>query len=802
MSNSGGNDGSSDGFSAPWTPHDRHRKTSVSLRVLLFAIGASVAIPFVLLSLYAVYAAYEGERARSNELLIRQAGTFATLVDREFDHVDALLSGLGTSSSLARGDLDAFHSEMQAASTDPDDVIVLATPDGELLRTTYPLPAAGSSGQIQAPELRHIAASAEHGVTNLYRAPTSGALRIAIARPVFPAGPNGAGRSGSNGTSGSVAKYVLLYAFSAARFSAALPKQELPSAATAEVADRNGVIVAWSGDGISRIGQPGDPNFLADAAVRPRGIYEMPRGRASVAFAHASKSGFTVSIAVPSRYLLAARRAMLWRTVLIAAVLSVPGFACALLANRRLSRGLRLLAEVGRPDHPVPDFPPSGVKEIDTAAVILTAAAAAQAQAAAHLQALNSGLEARVTEAVAEREAAMERSIHAQRMEALGGLASGVAHDFGNELQIVSGSAALIRENLDDRTAIERAAKRLEDVVQRGGSVIRRLLSFAREDVLHTTTFDARTMLSDLTEVLVHTLPKQIRVQLTVPENLPPLRADRAQLETVLLNIASNARQAMRAGGIFTLAAHLERADVDPAAAQTPGQPSGDTIRIDATDTGTGMSPATLARAQEPFFTIKADGTGLGLAMARGFAEQSGGRLGITSTLNVGTTVSLWLPCAAAEALETAPPSTVRPALPPLFESPRILLLDDMALIRDALARQLTKRGMIVTPCENAARALAVLESSEPVDLFITDFTMPDIAGDNLIIAAQKVRPRLPVILLTGHPYSAADFIRNYTGDGVLRLVSKPVSGRDMVEAIGIVLRQQAEQISRAAADA
>ncbi|MEO8713718.1 MAG: ATP-binding protein, partial [Acetobacteraceae bacterium] len=254
---------------------------------------------------------------------------------------------------------------------------------------------------------------------------------------------------------------------------------------------------------------------------------------------------------------------------------------------------------------------------------------------------LNETLEQRVAEEVAARQAAQTRLAHAQRMQALGQLAGGVAHDFNNVLQAVSGGMRLIERRLDDRPAVTHLLAQMTEAVARGAAVTGRLLGFARGDELTAESVDAIALLEELREVLAHTIGTGIAIRVEAADSLPPLQADKRQLETVVVNLATNARDAMAGEGTLTLAAAADRA-VPTCLHLMPG----DYVRLSVTDTGTGMDAATLARATEPFFTTKpaGQGTGLGLAMARGFAEQSGGAILVESEPGRGTTVTLWLP--------------------------------------------------------------------------------------------------------------------------------------------------------------
>jgi signal transduction histidine kinase len=244
-----------------------------------------------------------------------------------------------------------------------------------------------------------------------------------------------------------------------------------------------------------------------------------------------------------------------------------------------------------------------------------------------------------------ERETALERLAHAQRLEAIGRLAGGVAHDFNNVLQAVLGGASLLALRPDDGATARRVSAMITAACERGMAISRRLLAFARRGGLRSEAIAIASMLAGMEELLAHTLGGALTVRSSAALDLPDVRADRAQLETVLLNLAINARDAMEStGGELRLAADAEA--VATGTEHPAGLAPGDYVRLRVSDTGSGMDEATLARATEPFFTTKPEGrgTGLGLAMARGFAEQSGGALAIQSAPGRGTTVTLWLP--------------------------------------------------------------------------------------------------------------------------------------------------------------
>ena len=386
--------------------------------------------------------------------------------------------------------------------------------------------------------------------------------------------------------------------------------------------------------------------------------------------------------------------------------------------------------------------------------------------------------------------AAQARAAHAERMQALGQLAGGIAHDFNNILQAVQGGATLIEKRALDADSVRRFARMILDATGRGTSITRRLLAFARRGELRAEAVDASDLLSGLRDVLSHTLGTAIVVNVQLEAGLPPLLADKGQLETALVNLATNARDAMPDGGTLTLAAGLET--VEQSGTRTAELRPGRYVRISIADTGTGMEQHTLGRVLEPFFSTKplGQGTGLGLSMAKGFAEQSGGGLSIDSAPGCGTTVCLWLPSAASAGplVPLASPSAAPPAAARGSNSKRVLLADDEVMVRETLAAAMEEAGYVVLVAEGGAAALDLLRSPVAVDILVTDLSMPGIDGLALIREAQRQRPGLPAVLLTGYAGHGAQLAVGGSVDGAFSLVHKPVTAAQLADRIEALL--------------
>jgi signal transduction histidine kinase/ActR/RegA family two-component response regulator len=477
--------------------------------------------------------------------------------------------------------------------------------------------------------------------------------------------------------------------------------------------------------------------------------------------------------------------------------------AAALLYGRRLARSIgsldRLAAGVGGPV--APPVLRTSVRELDRVSASLTEADARlrvsnteRDRAQAELRRLNDELRARVEAEVAAREEAQARLAQAQRMEALGQLAGGIAHDFNNVLQAVQGGARLIQSDAADPGRVRRLASMIVDAASRGAAVTRRLLAFARRADLRAEPVDVADLLAAMREILRHTLGSGIEVRVQVPPGVPALFADRGQLETVLVNLAANARDAMGGAGVLTLSAlHETVANRDGVVAGAGRLKPRAYVRLSIADTGAGMDAPTLARAAEPFFTTKplGQGTGLGLAMARGFAEQSGGAMHIESAPCSGTTVRLWLPVAATGLATGAAAEGSHPAEPwPIADSRRrVLLVDDEALVRALVAEGLEDGGFVVHSVGGGAEALELLDAGEAVDILVTDLSMPGLDGLALIREAQRRRPGLPAILLTGFATDLAEIAVGGALSGRFSLLRKPIDAGMLAERVDALLK-------------
>ncbi|MBV9995744.1 MAG: response regulator [Caulobacteraceae bacterium] len=394
--------------------------------------------------------------------------------------------------------------------------------------------------------------------------------------------------------------------------------------------------------------------------------------------------------------------------------------------------------------------------------------------------------EAKVRSEVIAREQAQARAAHAERMTALGELAGGIAHDFNNVLQAVSGGASLIERHPEAPEYVQRQARRMEAAVERGSAITRRLLAFARRDVLRAEVVDVAGLLREMPELLAPVLGPQIALRAGADGRGLRLLADRRQLESVLVNLATNARDAMPDAGTLTVSAAAEAQAEGPEAHGL--KKGGRYVRLTLADTGVGMEAATLARAAEPFFTTKpaGKGTGLGLSIAKGFAEQSGGALAIASAPGEGCAVTLWLPQADAPVLAAG---RAAPAVPAAGAPARwVLVVDDDDLVREMLMASLEDAGFAPLGAESAQRALSHLDAGAPVDALITDLSMPGMSGWDLVRQVQQRRRDLPTIMLTGHVGELETELAQSPRSRRFLLLQKPVSPAQLTRRLEALL--------------
>jgi PAS domain S-box-containing protein len=364
--------------------------------------------------------------------------------------------------------------------------------------------------------------------------------------------------------------------------------------------------------------------------------------------------------------------------------------------------------------------------------------------------------------------------VQSQKMEAIGHLTGGVAHDFNNLLMAIQGSLELLQRRLPkDDPKVARLLDNALQGAQRGTALTQRMLAFARRQELKLTAFDVPDLVRGMTNLLQSSLGSSVQIETHFPLKLPKIHADPNQLELAILNLAMNARDAMPKGGSIVIGAR------ERTVGNEPDLKSGYYLCVSVTDTGMGMDEETLRRAMEPFFTTKGvgKGTGLGLPMVHGMAEQSGGKLILKSKPGDGTTAELYLPIARPDAASAPEAPATRVAV----SSDRklaILTVDDDPLVALNTSALLEELGHKVYCASSGMRALEILRREESIDLLITDQVMPGMTGAELVGKIRAEKPEFPVILATGYAELSLG-----EAEGIPRL-AKPFRQQDLVEAI------------------
>ncbi|MGB7973424.1 MAG: PAS domain S-box protein [Roseiarcus sp.] len=371
-----------------------------------------------------------------------------------------------------------------------------------------------------------------------------------------------------------------------------------------------------------------------------------------------------------------------------------------------------------------------------------------------------------------------------QKMEAMGQLTGGLAHDFNNLLTVIAGNLEMLEMSVEDPAQRE-LLKEAQDAAQDGAKLTGQLLAFGRRQPLNPTPTDLAPLISNFSELLRRTLGQSIelRIRLTGHEHICVV--DAPQLQSALLNLAINARDAMPSGGDLTIELSQTRLDADYAQ-MYPEVRTGRYVVVAVTDTGSGMSEEVRRRAFEPFFTTKPTGagTGLGLSMVYGFVKQSGGNIQIYSELERGTSVRIFLPLAEAPKTSDQPASGAV-AMPRGSET--ILAVEDNARVRRVTTARLRSLGYTVIEADNGAAALALLASRPEIEMIFTDIVMPGgMSGDELAEAALSARPDLKVLFTSG--YAEPTLARQALGAGAW--LKKPYTAAELAEKVRGILGQ------------
>jgi signal transduction histidine kinase len=414
----------------------------------------------------------------------------------------------------------------------------------------------------------------------------------------------------------------------------------------------------------------------------------------------------------------------------------------------------------------------------------------ARRRARAAIEAGNALLETnrQLTEEAESRAAAEAQVRQMQKMESIGQLTGGVAHDFNNMLAIVIGSLDMAKRRMgSDPDKARECVDNAMEGAERAAQLTARLLAFSRQQPLAPKPVDANKLVGGMSELLRRTIGENVRIETVLAGGLWLAFIDGAQLENAVLNLCVNGRDAMPDGGrltIETACTHLDDAYAATHDEVTPGQ----YVMISVTDTGTGMPPHVIERAFDPFYTTKGvgKGTGLGLSQVFGFVKQSGGHVKIYSEPDVGTTVKLYLPRYFGEAEVAGTGEPAMETLPRALDDEIILVVEDEDRVRHMSVDALRELGYVVVQAADANQAMTVLEIQPRIDLLFTDIVMPDMNGRVLSDRAREKRPDLKVLYTTGYTRNA--IVHNGMLDHDVAFLAKPFTIQQLAVKVREVL--------------
>ncbi|KRD95821.1 hypothetical protein ASE63_12425 [Bosea sp. Root381] len=742
----------------------REFRRSVPTRHIILALFAIIVIPGVLFSALLLARFADAERGRYRQEAMQVASTAASAVDQQLRGWQATLQTLGTSEALQDGNLEAFSRQAAAVKAFIGVDVGLRELSGQQLVNTRrpwgtPLPLTPLPGDDE------VIAGRRPVVSNVFQGALAQQPLIAVIVPIMVKG----------------SPRYLLHVSAETKLVADVVRANAIRAWLIGVGDRAGVYVTRSEEHERFSGHPGVSAFLAQAKGG-QGVFVGTSANGDevlVGYARSELSGWLVAAnirqAVIERPLWTAVQWLLAGGIISLLLSSLAALFLWRMVATPLSALTKASAFLGR--SPEPLSIPTRLREFITLRDALS-------DASRQLAGTKTELEDKVRERTAElveahgkvKAEADERHrieamlAQAQKMEAVGNLTGGVAHDFNNLLQVIGGNIELVGREAE---LSDKARGRLQNAmtgVKRGARLASQLLAFGRRQALAPRAINVGRLLRGMDDLLRRSLGEAVQIETIVAGGLWNTFADPTNVENALLNLAINARDAMEGTGKLTIEAGNSFLDEMYARANNEVV-AGQYVAISVTDTGSGMSPEILEKVFEPFFSTKPQGkgTGLGLSMVYGFVKQSGGHVKIYSEPGHGTTVRLYLPRS-----HKAEDNVVEyDSSPVTGGSETILLVEDDAAVRDTVVSLLGELGYHVLTAEDAAQALAVIESSIAIDLLFTDVVMPGaLKSPELARKAKQRLPNLHVLFTSG--YTENSIVHGGRLDEGVSLLSKP----------------------------
>jgi signal transduction histidine kinase/CheY-like chemotaxis protein len=703
------------------------------IRTRLLILILAVLLPAFAAAALAVGYVYLEERRAQENSVKETVRVFALLVDNELEIKTGVLKALASSPALARGNLEEFYANAKSLTSSPESVIILHDLAGrQLLNTRVPL---GSPLPLRRTsnigDLMVKYGAERPLVSDLFMAPLGQRHNFTIQVPVR--------------IDGQIRSFLTM-GVDAASLQKLMEQQRLPAEWQVSIIDRQGRVVARSRDAEQFRGRPVSELAMRMFAAQDEGVFSnrnLSGTPVQAFYGTVPNTRWKVLISIPSAEL---RRVPLHAAAFLATIMLVILVAATLAAHRFGRRALAPIDHLARSAEDLGagrevGYEPQGVVELD-------AVAQRMAEASRQIRRAQAELEQRVAEAVAASERAQQALMRGQKLEALGRLTGGIAHEFNNLLQTLT-TALQLAALTSNQPRVQDLIDTCKRTVGRATLLTTRLGAFGRLQDARLLTVDPGEQARNSLQLIRGVLRQGISLEVDCADDLWPVTIDPLQFDLALLNLSINARDAMPEGGALRI--RVRNCTLEPTLERT----GGDYVLVTVADSGCGMTPEVLAHALDPFFTTKApgQGTGLGLPQAYAFATQSRGCLVLSSTVDVGTTVDIYLPRSSqplSPPLARVHGEASTQALPQA--AGRVLFVEDDPLVREAVVRGLEDAGFDVLAADSGDKALAMIEAGLDTDVVFSDIVMPgQVSGIDLASLLRERRPGLPVVLATGY---------------------------------------------------
>ncbi len=744
-----------------------------SFRTILFATACIGILPTVIFAAFLLNQFARSERARAEQVLTESTKGLARGIDAHFSATESALVALRDSDALNSNDLAAFERRLRRTAGTTGRHYALMDSSGQQLINTL-LPENTPLPKTPMAPWEPVFTKQRAVVTNVFKGLGNRELLAGVAVPVVR---------------GDEVRWALVAILARNDFVSIINAPGVPEDWIVSIVDRTGTHMMRSHNNDRFAGKPLVPALIRMVTARRSGVLRTVslEGIALIStIQYAPKSGWAAAVGLPVKTLEGPIRASLNQLMITGILVTAIALLLAFVVARLLDRAMQSLTAsaraIGRGREVIP--PRSGIKEVDDVGDVVTRTARELNELTASLESQVAGRTAELSTANRRLTAEMERRqqsetqlMQMQKIEAIGHLTGGIAHDFNNMLAIVLSSLRLLerrvrRGDFDVQRFVDAAIKGAE----RAAGLTTRLLAFSRQQPLAPEVTNGNELISTMGEILHRTIPENIRIETVLAGGLWRTFVDRPGLESAIINLAVNARDAMPDGGKLT----IETANVDidePWAEAHPDVKPGQYVVIAVSDTGAGMSPDIAARVFDPFFTTKpaGQGTGLGLSQVHGFIKQSGGHVAIDSEPGVGTTVRLYLPRHQGDdSPQTVRESGPAPAWSPPGGGETVLVVEDEEAVRRMTVEMLGELGHHALEAGNADRALDMLDAHPEIGVLITDVVMPGMNGRMLANEVLARRPGLPVLFTTGYTRDA--IVHHGVLDPDVHVVMKPYS--------------------------